>query len=448
MTYLRTGLSLTATLALSVSYLPPAFAQEGPGFSGTLSLSQGIEFTDNDDGTGESSVTSRTGLAFAARSVTRSETLTFGLGSEIVGELGSIRDDGFELENTAANVEYIRRGASSELSFGANYTEYDLDDTIFESGPAFGIGTGTLIISEGTAAVTRVDLGLQTGIDQPLGFELRTGYFNEEFSDTVDPDLIDNDAYYIDATGLYRIDPSRTVRALAGLSRETEASDVTDRYYVGTGLAGVTAGGLSFTGDVLFDRVKVNSSTDDGLGVEFRVSQERTNGEYGFQLSSRIDEDGRRTASSVSRSMSLPDGSLEFSLGIVDQEGDSSLRPLASLAYERATRSGALTASLSQAPSVDGASYYSNTDISVGYRDQINAFSGWSAGLSYSAVNELGGTDDDDRATATIAYTRTLTQDWEMSTGLSHVRESSAGGATDTSNTVFFNIQRDITFGF
>jgi hypothetical protein len=447
MTYLRTGLSLTATLALSVSYLPPAFAQEGPGFSGTLTLSQGIELTD-DDGSGDSSITSRTGLAFGARSVTRTETLSFGLGSEIVGEFGGGSDDEFDLENTDARIEYVRRGASSALSFSASYTEFNLDDTVISSGPVFGIGTGTLIIDDGIAAITRVDVALETGIDEPFGFEVRTGYFNEDFTDTIDPDLIDNDAYYLDATALFRIDPERTIRALAGFSRETEASVDTDSVYVGAGLAGRTAGGLGFSGDVLFDRTEVGSFTNDGIGIELSVTQERQNGEYEFELSSRIDEDGRRTEASVGRSVTLPAGSLAFSLGIVDQEGDSSLRPLASIAYERETRSGALTASLSQRPSVDGASYYSNTDISVGYRDQINDLSGWSAGLSYSAANELGGTDDDDRTTATIAYTRTLAQDWEMSTGLSHVRESSGGGATDTSNTVFFNIQRDITFGF
>jgi hypothetical protein len=447
MTYLRTGLSLTATLALSVSYLPPAFAQEGPGFSGTLSLSQGIELTD-DDGSSGSTITSRTGVSFGARSVTRSETLTFGLGSEIVGEFGGGGDDEFDLENTRARVEYLRRGASSALSFSASYTEFNLEDTVISSGPAFGIGTGTLIIDDGSAAVTRVDVGLETGIDEPFGFEVRAGYFNEDFTDTIDPDLIDNDAYYLDATALFRIDPARTIRALAGFSRVTESAVDTDSFYVGAGLAGRTSGGLGFSGDVLFDRTEVGSSTDDGVGIELSVTQERPNGEYEFVLSSRISEDGRRTEASVSRSVTLPDGSLAFSLGIVDQEGDSSLRPLASVAYERLTRSGALTASVSQSPSVDGAEYYSNTDISVGYRDQINDLSGWSAGLSYSAANQLGGTDDDDRATATIAYTRTLAQDWEMSTGLSHVRESSGGGATESSNTVFFNIQRDITFGF
>ena len=203
MTYLRTGLSLTATLALSVSYLPPAFAQEGPGFSGTLTLSQGIELTD-DDGSVDSSITSRTGLAFGARSVTRTETLSFGLGSEIVGEFGGGSDDEFDLENTDARIEYVRRGASSALSFSASYTEFNLDDTVISSGPVFGIGTGTLIIDDGIAAITRVDVALETGIDEPFGFEVRTGYFNEDFTDTIDPDLIDNDAYYLDATALFR----------------------------------------------------------------------------------------------------------------------------------------------------------------------------------------------------------------------------------------------------
>ncbi|WP_413718279.1 hypothetical protein [Silicimonas sp. MF1-12-2] len=380
--------------------------------------------------------------------MTRSETLTFGLGSEIVGEFGGSSDDEFDLENTEVRLNYARRGATSAMNFLARYNEYNLDDTVVTSGPIFGIGTGTLVIDDGTAAFTRIDVGLETGIDQPFGFEVLAGYFNEDYTDTVDPDLIDNDGFYIDTTALFRIDPARTIRVLSGFSRETETSIDRDNVYVGAGLAAQTTGGLSFTGDLLLDRAKVGTVTNTGIGLELSVKQDRPNGAYELELSSRIDDSGRRTEASVSRSVTLPAGSLAFSLGIVDQEGDTALRPQASVAYERETRSGALTARLSQTPSVDRSEYYNNTDISVGYRDQINDISGWSAVLSYSAVNQLGGADDDDRATATISYTRTLAKDWEMSTGLSHVRESTDGFTTETSNTVFFNIQRDITFGF
>ena len=47
-----------------------------------------------------------------------------------------------------------------------------------------------------------------------------------------------------------------------------------------------------------------------------------------------------------------------------------------------------------------------------------------------------------------MTYTRSLTEDWEMNAGVEHVREVDDGGPSESSNTIFFNIQRDITFGF
>ena len=82
------------------------------------------------------------------------------------------------------------------------------------------------------------------------------------------------------------------------------------------------------------------------------------------------------------------------------------------------------------------------------FSQSINSYSGWSAGLSYVAVDEFGGSDDDDRATARVTYSRSLTEDWRMNTGVEHIRESESSGSSDTSNTIFFNIERDITFGF
>ena len=62
--------------------------------------------------------------------------------------------------------------------------------------------------------------------------------------------------------------------------------------------------------------------------------------------------------------------------------------------------------------------------------------------------NQLGGTDDDTRGIATLAYNRDLTEDWSMRTGFEHIRITETGAADRSSNTVFFSIQRDITFGF
>ena len=106
-----------------------------------------------------------------------------------------------------------------------------------------------------------------------------------------------------------------------------------------------------------------------------------------------------------------------------------------------------MSASLTHRPTIDGGDAYGNTRIDLDFSQGINSISSWSAGVSYVAVNEFGDTDDDSRATARVTYSRSLTEDWRMNTGFEHIRESD-GGVSDSSNTLFFAIERDITFGF
>lgn len=461
MTYLRTGLSLTATLALSVSTLPSAFAQEGPGLTGTLSFSQGFEVSDNEDldsSTSGTTFTSRTGIGFGVESETRVETLRLNIGTELVGETGGGASDEFDVENTSARMVYNRRGANSRLSFSARYIEYQLDDDVIDLGPSFGIGfgSGTIVIDDGSATITGLNALVETGIEGPFGLELRAGYLNREYTNTIDPDLTDSETVSLDALARFRLNPALSTRVRAGISVEDEedaSSTETEETYVGVGLEGQTAGGLSFTGDLLFDRTETtvigpSTRTDDGIGIEVGIVQDRPTGTIGFDVSSRIDDEGRRTAVSVNRTIDLQNGEFGFSLGVVDQEGDDSLRPRGTLVYRQDTPRGGLTASLAREVDADDGDVTASTRIAVDFTQDINATSGWSAGIAYTAVDEVNGADDDDRASARLAYRRALTEDWRMNTGVEHVRESIAGDSTETSNTIFFNIERDVTFGF
>ncbi len=242
------------------------------------------------------------------------------------------------------------------------------------------------------------------------------------------------------------------LRALAGITREEE-SDVagTEREtsYVGLGVATRTAGGLSFTGDLLFDRSETKtttpatSRTEDGIGVSLSVRQDRPNGFVGASLSSRIDDAGRRTRADVTRSFDTRTGALAVSLGVVDQEGTDDLQLVGSLSYSISTPRSVFSAELEQDATTDDGDTVLDTSLTLAYRQEINAVSGWETELGYFASDELNG-DDDNRTTASVAYTRDLTDEWSMRTGYAYSRDD--GG--DAENSVFFNIERDITFGF
>lgn len=447
MTYLRTGLSLTATLTLSVATLAaPALGQEGSGRQGVLSFSQGFEFSDNPDlvtNPGGDSLISRTSLGLALSSETRVQRLSFSIGTEIVGDIFGETDDDFQFDNYTAELQYARAGANSELAFSASYRDVDLDDEVFDTGTE-------IIIDTGTVKSTRLGVDVRTGIEGPFGMDVSAGYFDKEYANTLDPDLIDSTTVNLDAVTYFRVAPNLAFRGLAGIEDIDEADGTqTSNTYVGVGVEGDTAGGLNFVGDILFDRSEVTGSpTEDGVGVELGVTQDRVNGTIGFELASRVDDAGRRSSVRVNRSYERPDGGLAFSLGVVDQEGDDSLRLIGGLDYTRETPRGGLTASLSQDAGTSDGMAVLNTGIAVSYAQDINSVSGWEASVEYFANNELGTSDDDNRAAATLAYTRDLTADWGMRTGVEHQRVSEAGGSARSSNTLFFSIERDITFGF
>lgn len=410
--------------------------------SGTLSFSQGFELSDE-----RPRLTSRTGLGFGVRSETRAETLDFRIGTQILGETGNGADDDFSIENSFGRLAYTRRGAGSELSFSARYSERDLGDRTFAPDPENA--PDVFVSDTGTSEVALVNAALEFGNDAPFGLRLETGYRKQTYVGTSDPDLTDTETISADALARFRLTPTRAIRALAGYSVEDEEGVPfdTETTYVGIGFEDATSGGLSYSADVLFDRVE-GATTDDGVGLELSVTQERPRGTIGLDVRSRIEDDGRTTSASVRQTIALPTGGLAYSLGVVDLEGDTSLRPRASLTYRRELKSAALSATLLREPSIDGATVTNDTQIGLNYSQEINSASGWSAALSYRVADELGTGADDERAAARITYTRSLTEDWQMNAGVEHIREIDAGGPSDSSNTLFFNIQRDITFGF
>ena len=454
MKYLRTGITLKTTLTLTAMALcSPVFGQEGPARVGTFSFSQGFEYSDNVDlaDPAESGFTSRTGVNLSFQSETRTDLLRFSFGSEVVGEFGSDLDDDFDLENSTIEGLYTREVSNASLRFSGRYTEVELDDNVFQLGD-----TGPLIIDEGSLTQLRLGAGAVFGLGGPFELSLDANYRTLNYQDTLDPDLIDEDQFSFNALARFRLNSAATLRARAGITVTDEDDALgTEREesFFGIGAESETADGLLVFGDVLFDKVETTTNapseeTDDGLGIEFGLTQARPNGSIGLNFSSRTDESGRRNSASVSRSLDMPTGVLSLSLGVVDQEGDDQLQLTGGLGYTRELARGTIEANLTQdASSRDGEAFL-NTAFSVNYRHVINSISGWDAGLSYTSSEELGGVDDDSRATATISYRRDLTEDWNFRTGYEYARDVESGTDNRTSNTVFFNIQRDITFGF
>ncbi len=455
----RPGLTI-ATLSLTTMTLAPALAQDGSGLRGVFSFSQGIEYSDNPTLAATSpgsEFTSVTGLRFGLSSETRAESFSLNIGTSLEGNFdsSSAATDDLEFTDTDAAVSYRREGANSNLSFNAFYREFNIEDDIFGFFVDGEFDPDALIIDGGTRETYGISGRLVTGVEGPFGLDLRARHNVTEYVDTTDPELEDSDRTSVDATARFRLNPALTVRALAGY-RRTDTEDVlstSDRNtYVGAGLEVEAARGFSYTGDITLDKTETYelgalASDDSGVGISFGATQERSNGFLGIDLSSRIDETGRRTSASVSRSFDLPNGEFLLALGVVDQE-DEDIELTTRVSYLRENVDSSFRAEVVQRPSTSDGEAFLNTSIRLNYMQEINANSSWDAGFSYGSANVIGEPDGDTRTSATVAYNRDLNKYWNLRAGVEVIRIDDDAGADRSSNTVFVSVGRDFSFGF
>ena len=430
MNILRSRTSLTALALITASLGAPVLGQDALPRDGV-----GLDH-DFDDGL---EIFSDVGLTLVTR--TRSETLEFKIGTELFGDYTDGGTDDFDFRDSSARLSYTRTGANAELQLSAGYVESNLADEIVDG-----------IISDGGVLTTTDFTGsFESGRGGPVGLSFDARYRTREFTDA-DADLVDDTLVSFDALARFNTSRNMSLRARAGISRTDEDDldqTVTEITYFGLGASTETAGGLSLTGDILFDRVKettatpVPSPTEDGLGFELALSRDLPNGTIGATLSSRIDEAGRRTTAMASRQLDTKTGGIAFSLGLVDQEDDDELRVVGGLDYSIERPGSVFSASLERTASTDDAGTTIDTSLRLAYSRDINAVSGWQASLGYFATDDIGG-EDDNRTTATLSYTRDLTEEWSMRTGYSYSKDD----GDDAENSIFFSVQRDITFGF
>ena len=456
----RPGRLTFATLSLTTMALAPVLAQDGSGLRGVLSFSQGVEYSDNPTlavTSPGSEFLSVTDLGFSLSSETRTQSFSLSLGTSLEGSIGSSTTalDDFGFANSEAAVSYAREGANSTLSFRANYREIDIVDDIFGFFVDGEFDPDALIIDGGVRESFGVSGRYEFGVDGPFGLDLRARHNVTNYVGVTDPDLEDKDRTRVDATARFRINPALTARAVAGYNRsDTEDALSTSRRnnYVGAGVEVETAGGMNYTGDITLDQTETFelgalASDDSGVGISLGAMLDRSNGYIGFDISSRIDDSGRRNTASVSRSFDLSNGALFLSLGVAEQDG-SDTELTTRVSYTREYSDSILQADVIQRPSTSDGDAFLNSSIRINFMKEINEISSWDAGFSYGSASVFGEPDGDTRTSATVAYSRDLTEDWTLRAGVEVVQIDDDGGADRSSNTVFVNIGRDFSFGF
>lgn len=451
----------TACITLSSPSLAQQASGTGSGFSATLGLSSTLRYDDNlglDSPSLGSTSRWENSLNLSVVKETQIERLTFDLGGILRAIDEPVFGSDFGFKDPRVALSYARDTGNSLLQAGASYREQEIrfNEAYSDINSDGVIDAGDLVIDQGQRQRSNANLTLRTGINDPLGFQLRLSHREVDYSGVINPDLFYNRSDKVDATAFFQVSP--VIQGNATLSyTDFSADDVpqTDRQ------TSVFKVGATFeisptdTLDASIGRTRIEetvgvgpsvTTTDNGTNVNLAYSRQLANGSIGAFANHDIGVNGERTTISASRSIPLASGNLDFSLGATRGPfGETT--PIGSLAYNYNLPTGRISADITRSV---GSSTQNNevrqTRARINYLHTINSISSVSFGVSYAEQIDTGNTSATDRVRANVnaSYSHSLTQDWTLTTGVSH-RFLDELGSSASGDTLFITLDRLFT---
>lgn len=445
--YRRTAAASTAVV-LSIGVLQ---AQEVPLTDSArqvyLDVRERFEYSDNPDleVEGEDRFTARTSveLGYVRRSAIDSFALS--LGADL--DLTSNDENGIERPNLGLVWERDVRRARTRLSFGLR--EVDLGSTtrtIFDEDTE-SIDFGTL--DQGTRRTANLGFDGAFGVDAPFGGNYRLLQSQIRYTGTEDPDLLDADRLILEGGLFFALDSTNTVGIEVGQTDFDEdgegAIDTVSTFfgtYLETDINPRLTGRFDLGWEEVEDTGAINS-LENGAVFNVALTQDTARGALSFDAGSSITTGGRRDELRVGHLIEQSTGALGYSVGLTNTEG-SSTEPVFGLSWSRDLPRGSLTLALDQNAFTDrDRETQINSLFSLEYAQALTARSGFDVDLSLLDVNELDATGSDTRRLdLALTYRYALTEDWDLTSGISFVREAEDDVSDRDANTVFIGVER------
>lgn len=440
--------TLIGALACAPMVIPlGSFAEEG--VRATLNLSNRLE-TVNESGftqpvrDGERFVT---GLNFGLTSENSYQTLGFFADTDIAYNSNDEVLDQFEIEDPTMRLNYNLQSRQSALSFAARYRKTDIDNAnFFDEFDINDVETG-----EGDRTNVSLRTGLVLGREAPITFNFNHIYTTNTFDGQVDDDTSDDTRNRVNALLAFRINSVASANLIGYYNEidrdDPDAFDQTEQS-IGIGTTYALSSVLTFDGQVTYDEAtSTNPAREDtsGLGFGLGLNRELTNGVLGFDVSSTETINGARQQALVSRSMELPRGALNYSVGAT-KTGGSSLRPLVNLGLSyNTTDTDRLILNLRQRTAVDDDDDETiRTSLSVGYTRSINELSSISASADFADQNPIDDAGVDSSSfTANLIYRRDVGGDWDMVTGYEYRTSSRDNEENRNRSTLFVGLEKN-----
>lgn len=398
-----------------------------------------------------------------------STRLTFGLSNESrVSSLSLrvsgnyiLRDGGTDAEREFLgpdiDLSYRREGVSSDFVLTATRNERDVSDAFsILTDPTDPLSPTDLIIDEGTRVATNISARLRTGIEGPFGFELGVRASQDEFLDTTNPDLEDEETIGADVAVRARLSPVTEGRLTADVT-ETEtntddAVETTERTLrFGTGLTYAINAIRELDLSVGVARIETtrtiggsrDTRSDEGLTLGLSYIEERPRGAFSLALAQDFLTSGTLTSLTVGQRFEQPLGVLDYSLGIARTDGGD-LAPVGRLSYAREARNSTFSTDLTAAVVPDDDEPVSTLSLGVAYGTALTEVTALGLTANFGLTRPLDDGIDPERRVASFeaSVTRELTRDWGLAAGYVGRYAQDEGEESAWSNGAFMEIRR------
>ena len=417
-----------------------------------LDVREELRFSDNPDlefdDAAEDVLTARTVLEGGYISRTSIDTfeLLFGVDLDLRSRDSN---DNAGIQRPTVSINWDRDVGNARFGLNLGYSEFDLgtDTGTFFNEDTDSIDFGT--IDQGTRQTTDIGFDGGFGLERPFGGNYLVSQRQIRYSDTEDPDLLDADRFTAEGDIFFVLSPRITAGLEAGyidFDEEGEgAIDTVTTFYsafADTQINSRLSGRFSLGWEEVEDTGAVNT-TEDGVVFGVDLTQETPRGENLLELGSIITSAGRRNEVRIGQRFEQSTRQLGYSVGLSDTEG-SDVRPLFGLNWVEELPRGTFNVSLEQTPFTDrDTGSQINTLFTFGYVQDLTTRSGIGVDLSYLNVNELGtGEADTQRLDLSLTYRYALTEDWDLTSGISLVRADEDGAESRDSNTIFIGLGR------
>jgi len=404
-------LSLTLIAGLGPAMVLAQEAEPGGVFF-TFDLGQGLTAnSDRDLATTdeESGIGSVTTLDFGAVTETRTQRLSFDLGTALRVTDGEFSDDGLSV-----GLAYSRNSADAQLD--ASVSQRRADIAFLRDASAFVTDDGEIVLPDdfdeltgtGVRAVTAANVSLTWGDTAPVGYRVSASYTGLRYEDASAPPA-DIDTAGVSIGLRLDINAVTTSEITLGYAQtDEEGLPVTDSTTLG--------GALTFARPLGDLTARVGASRDE-MGDLF-------------------------WSAAIERELVLSDRELSGALGVVqDAEGDAQLTGRIALRVPRP--SGQID--FAAIHSLSAGASTATTTLRASYVQELSAISSMRIGFDFASVGETDSSDTLATGRLSASYGISLGEEWQLNIGVSTTIRDDDGSQT-RNNAVFLTVERPFTW--